>query len=118
MGRRLIPKDRWKPKAGAVAGAAVVTGIFVTGSAPPTEQVVPIAAHAEASVPIGRGYWLVTSNGKVYAYGDAKLYGDMAGRHLDLPIVGIIPPRTARAIGWSPGTAAFSPLGAPVSSAA
>src|SRR5215469_11195882 len=98
MEKRLIPKNGWKPKVGAVAGAAVVTGLFVTGSAPTsesgaaqTENIVPIAAHVSASTPIGRGYWLVNSTGTVYAYGDAKFYGDMSGKHLDQPMVGIIP---------------------------
>ena len=32
---------------------------------------------------------MVTATGKVYAFGNAKLYGDMAGKHLNGPIVGI-----------------------------
>ena len=69
MRRRVIPKNGWKRKAGALAGVALVTGIFVTGSTPKDPAMVPIAAHAEATTPNGEGYWTVTSSGKVYAYG-------------------------------------------------
>jgi ligand-binding sensor domain-containing protein len=33
-----------------------------------------------ASTPDGKGYWLVTSNGTVLRYGDAKLYGMMGNK--------------------------------------
>ncbi len=36
-----------------------------------------------------KGYWLVTVGGSVYAFGDAKSYGSMAGVKLNKPIVGI-----------------------------
>ncbi len=90
MRKRVIPKNGWKRKAGALAGVALVTGIFVTGSTPKDQAMVPIAAHAEAAAPNGEGYWTVTSSGKVYAYGRAQLYGDMADHKLNAPIVGII----------------------------
>ena len=90
MRKRVIPKNGWKRKAGALAGVALVTGIFVTGSTPKGPAMVPIVAHSEATAPNGRGYWMVTSSGKVFAFGSAQLYGDMAGRKLNQPIVGII----------------------------
>src|SRR5271156_5384581 len=90
MAKRVIPRNGWKRKAGALAGVAIVTGIFITGSAPRGQDIVPIAMHAQASTANGEGYWMVTSTGKVYAFGNAKLYGDMSGKHLDQPIVGII----------------------------
>ena len=83
--KRIIPKNGWKRKTGALAGVALVTGIFVTGSTTQGPSMVPIAAHAQAASPIGQGYWTVTSSGKVYAYGDAQLYGDMAGRKPQRP---------------------------------
>ena len=36
----------------------------------------------------GRGYWVVTTNGSVYSFGDAGYHGGMAGRHLAAPITG------------------------------
>ncbi len=39
----------------------------------------------------GKGYWLVASDGGVFAFGDAGFYGSMAGKHLNAPIVGIAP---------------------------
>ena len=36
----------------------------------------------------GSGYWVVTSNGSVYSFGDAGYHGGMAGRALAAPITG------------------------------
>ena len=53
---------------------------------------------AMAATPDGKGYWLVTQDGTVYSFGDAKFYGStytlgltgLSGRHpLSAPIVGI-----------------------------
>ncbi len=41
------------------------------------------------STPDGQGYWLVASDGGVFAFGDAGFYGSMGGRRLAAPIVGI-----------------------------
>ncbi len=37
----------------------------------------------------GEGYWLVGSDGGVFAYGDADYFGSTGGKHLNAPIVGI-----------------------------
>jgi hypothetical protein len=37
----------------------------------------------------GGGYWLVSSDGGVYAFGDAAFYGSMGGRRLNQPMSGI-----------------------------
>ena len=42
-----------------------------------------------AAAPTGGGYWLVASDGGVFAFGDATFYGSMGGAHLNAPIVGI-----------------------------
>jgi hypothetical protein len=44
-----------------------------------------------ASTPDGNGYWLVASNGGVFAFGDANLPGTMVPKHLNAPIVSITP---------------------------
>ena len=44
-----------------------------------------------ASTPDGNGYWLVASNGGVFALGDANLPGTMVPKHLNAPIVSITP---------------------------
>jgi len=36
-----------------------------------------------------QGYWLVASDGGVFAFGDAGYFGSMGGQHLNQPIVGI-----------------------------
>jgi len=42
-----------------------------------------------ASTPDGGGYWITTSNGGVFAFGDATFYNSLAGVNLAKPIVGI-----------------------------
>ena len=39
--------------------------------------------------PDNRGYWMVASDGGVFAFGDAGFYGSMGGKPLDAPVVGI-----------------------------
>jgi len=47
------------------------------------------APVAMAAAPDGKGYWITDSDGAVSAFGDAALYGSMAGRPLARPVVGI-----------------------------
>jgi hypothetical protein len=42
-----------------------------------------------AVTPDNQGYWLVASDGGVFAFGDAQYYGGMGGKHLNQPIVGM-----------------------------
>jgi Right handed beta helix region len=44
------------------------------------------------------GYWLVGSDGNVYAFGDAQSFGNLAGKHLNKPIVALVP--TADGMGY------------------
>ena len=39
------------------------------------------------TTPTGNGYWLVASDGGIFAYGDAKFYGSTGAIHLNKPIV-------------------------------
>ncbi len=48
------------------------------------------------AAPADNGYWLVGSDGGVFAFGDAGFYGSMGGRTLDRPIVGISSTPTGR----------------------
>lgn len=41
------------------------------------------------STPTGKGYYVVASDGGVFAYGDAKFYGSMGGEPLNAPVVGM-----------------------------
>ena len=50
------------------------------------------SASASVAAPPGAratGYWLVASNGAVFAFGGAKYYGSIGGVHLSKPIVGM-----------------------------
>jgi len=42
-----------------------------------------------ASTPDGRGYWLVGTDGGVFAYGDAGFYGSMGDHRPNAPVAGI-----------------------------
>ncbi len=73
-----------------VSGLGVVTshgGVPVFGS--PAQSgvrlVQPIVAMA--ATPDGNGYWLVASDGGVFAFGDARFYGSTGTTHLSQPIV-------------------------------
>src|SRR5678809_375210 len=40
-----------------------------------------------ASTPTGRGYWLVASDGGIFAFGDAGFFGSTGGMRLNKPVV-------------------------------
>jgi hypothetical protein len=42
-----------------------------------------------AATPSGRGYWLVASDGGVFAFGDARFFGSTGGLRLARPVVGM-----------------------------
>ena len=42
-----------------------------------------------APTPDGKGYWLVASDGGIFAFGDAGFYGSTGNLHLTAPIVGM-----------------------------
>ncbi|MHB8219892.1 MAG: hypothetical protein ACYDHU_06155 [Acidimicrobiales bacterium] len=73
---------------GMAAGAAVVGGLF-GGFAPGTAGAATsgLSNRAQAT---GGGYWLVTSDGAVHAFGTAQYYGGANSIHLNKPIVGIV----------------------------
>lgn len=93
---------------GGVAGASTTQwsgpspGVTATapGDGPPTLTIdhndgevqelrlnAPIVGHATAAG--DRGEWLVASDGGVFAFGSAKFYGSMGGKHLNAPVVGM-----------------------------
>ena len=37
----------------------------------------------------GQGYWLVASDGGIFAFGDAAFEGSTGGQHLNRPVVGM-----------------------------
>jgi hypothetical protein len=59
---------------------------YYYGSHPAVALAPIVGAAAE---PDGGGYWTVTSDGAVYAFGDARNFGGMNGRSLSRPIVGM-----------------------------
>jgi hypothetical protein len=43
-----------------------------------------------ASTPSGQGYWVVNSDGAVFAFGDAGFFGSVANLHLNAPITAMV----------------------------
>jgi hypothetical protein len=58
----------------------------------------PPPAHAATPAPLvpSRGYWMVSSDGGIRAYGDARFFGGMNGTRLNRPIVGMAPTPTGK----------------------
>ena len=55
----------------------------------------PSANAAEVvTTPSGNGYWLVATDGGIFAYGDAGFYGSLGDRPLNSPITGMVPTPT------------------------
>lgn len=81
---------------------------------------VPRGAQLLDTTPSGHGYWIVGSDGGVFAYGDAEFHGSMGGQPLNAPIVGITATPTGHGywlIAQDGGVFAFGDapfLGAPV----
>jgi hypothetical protein len=49
-----------------------------------------------SATPTGNGYWLFTTAGRAFAYGDAHFYGDMRGVRLNGPVIASIATPTGR----------------------
>jgi ribosomal protein L24E len=47
-----------------------------------------------AATPTGNGYWLVASDGGIFAFGDAKFRGSTGNLQLNQPIVAMTPTST------------------------
>ena len=65
--------------------------------------------------PEAGGYWETSSDGGIFAFGDAGFFGSTGGIPSTHPSWGWPRPRTARATGWSPPTAGSSPSATPAS---
>ncbi len=65
-------------------GAPRVTTPAAAAAAPGPARAVTVAA-----TPDGGGYWVASSTGGVYPFGDAHSYGSMSGSALNAPVVGM-----------------------------
>ncbi|MGH9178164.1 MAG: PQQ-dependent sugar dehydrogenase [Acidimicrobiales bacterium] len=68
----------------APAGAGAAPFLGSTGALRLASPVVGMA-----STPTGRGYWLVASDGGIFAFGDARFLGSTGGLRLARPVVGM-----------------------------
>jgi hypothetical protein len=72
-------RDVWD----AIVAACQADGVPATP--PPPER----GAMELQRTKSGRGYYVVSADGGVFCYGDAKFHGSMGGAHLNKPIVGM-----------------------------
>ena len=84
----LLPATSAAASTGVVAGHPVAIGTAGSyGAAPATGLVAPVVAMA--ATPSGKGYWLVASDGGIFAFGDAPFLGSTGAQHLNRPVVGM-----------------------------
>jgi hypothetical protein len=82
--------------AASAAFSLLLLGVLVAPAHDaPAPTALPLSAQLTAatrttSAADGGGYWLVSADGRVFAFGGAHLYGSMAGTHLRSPITGIV----------------------------
>lgn len=62
---------------------AVKNAVVITAPPPANNRV------AIVRTPSGNGYWICSSDGYVFPFGDAPFFGSMGGQPLNLPIVGM-----------------------------
>ncbi|MGO9873808.1 MAG: collagen-like protein [Acidimicrobiia bacterium] len=75
----------------ALSVAALVVGVLVVPGQLPAGPALSVRLMSATHVAQANGgYWLVSSDGTVTAFGTARLYGSMAGQHLTAPIIGIV----------------------------
>jgi hypothetical protein len=74
----------WQASADGSVGAFGGAATYVSMRAGLNDPIVGMAA-----TPDGRGYWLVASDGGVFAVGDARFYGSLGSIRLNRPIVGM-----------------------------
>jgi hypothetical protein len=108
-----MPRFTPAPRTCSVAACCLAAGLsLVAGpamlatsaaSAQPVAAVHPVVATSTSIAPVvaasgavsaaplpdGKGFWTVTSSGVVSAYGSAASLGDLSGRTLNAPVVGI-----------------------------
>jgi hypothetical protein len=87
---------RTKGSAMAAVALLIIGSVMVLGNNSPVSGGAATltsrldSATRVAEVAGGSGYWLVASDGGVFAFGTAQFYGSMAGKHLNSPITGIL----------------------------
>ena len=84
--------DRRRPRRRPVAFVAAVVAVALLPMAAQTRSV-PRAAAATPAGPAA-GYWLVASDGGIFAFGDAGFHGSTGAIRLNKPIVGMAPTAT------------------------
>jgi hypothetical protein len=69
--------------------ALVMTALIVCEPTGSTAATLNAPFVGMAAKPDGGGYWLVASDGGVFAYGNAQFYGSATNLHLNEPVVGM-----------------------------
>ena len=78
---------RFSPLSRLRRGAVALAVLALTGLAPAVTS--GGASPANAAEPAPRGYWMVASDGGIFAFGGAKFFGSTGNIKLNMPIVGM-----------------------------
>lgn len=75
-------------------GGCIAPAGGTTAGGLPCPAIMNAPAVGISATPDGHGYWVASSDGGVFSFGDASFFGAAAGLHLAAPIVGIqsVPP--------------------------
>ena len=82
-------RQRWSRRVSGVASGVVVMSGLLAGVSPGVASAAT-GLSLGAPTPSGSGYWLVTAEGAVYAFGGARYYGGMNGTPITAPITGLV----------------------------
>lgn len=91
----ILMRTRYLLTAALTAPLLIVGAMVVPGDGAATPHAATLTAQLESATQVAResagtGYWLVTADGTVTAFGSAHVYGSMTGTHLKAPITGIV----------------------------
>src|SRR3990170_813405 len=61
------------------------------------------------ATPSGKGYYMVASDGGIFAFGDAKFAGSMGGQRLNKPVQSLVPDADGAGYWLVPSAAGLAP---------
>ena len=83
-----LSKFKTKKSLAIPAGLIMLTSLLAAPAPSAT------AAEVVVATPSGNGYWLVATDGGIFAYGDAGFFGSLGATPLNKPITGMVPTPT------------------------
>ena len=109
---RRTPRTRmpWSPAALSLCPAKSRFGRAATHGGGPALRAGE-SVSTISGTPSGLGYWLFTTQGRAFAYGDAKFFGDMGAVHLNGPVIASVATPTGRGVRIASSRPICGPMG-------